>query len=69
MSMPTTDRLLSLSEVKCRSGLSRSSLYRKMRDGSFPEPLKVGLRSVRWPQAEIEAWVASRPRASGDAKR
>ena len=69
MATTTTDRLLRLDEVKSRCGLSRSSVYRLMRDGAFPEPLKVGLRSVRWPQAEIEAWVASRPRASGDAKR
>ena len=65
MATTTTDRLLRLSEVLARCGLSRSSLYRMMRDGSFPEPLKVGVRAVRWRESEIEAWLESRPRASG----
>ena len=59
------NRLLRLSEVQARCGLSRSSLYRKMRDRSFPEPLKVGVRAVRWRESEIEAWLATRPRATG----
>ena len=65
MATTTTDRLLRLSEVQARCGLSRSSVYRKMRDRSFPEPLKVGVRAVRWRESEIEAWLASRPRATG----
>ena len=65
MATTTTDRLLRLTEVLARCGLSRSSLYRMMRDGSFPEPLKVGVRAVRWRESEIEAWLESRPRASG----
>ena len=59
------NRLLRLSEVQARCGLSRSSLYRKMRDRSFPEPLKVGVRAVRWRESEIEAWLETRPRATG----
>ena len=68
MTTSTTDRLLRLDEVKSRCGLSRSSVYRMMRGGSFPEPLRVGLRAVRWRQSEIEDWLATRPRASGDAQ-
>ena len=59
------DRLLRLGDVLVRSGLSRSTIYRKMREGSFPEPLKVGVRAVRWRESEIESWLASRPRAAG----
>ena len=62
-----TDRLLRLREVLARCGLSRSTIYRKMGEGSFPEPLKVGVRAVRWLEAEIEDWLASRPRATGYA--
>ena len=67
MATTTADRLLRLNEVITRTGLSRSSIYRMMRDGSFPEPLKIGARAVRWPESEIEAWLASRPRATGDS--
>ena len=66
MAASTADRLLRLSEVAARTGLGRTTIYRKMREGSFPEPLRIGARAVRWPESEIEAWVAARPRATGD---
>ena len=62
-----TDRLLSRQEVEKRVGLARSSIYRAMRLGLFPLPIKVGQRAVRWPSSEIEAWLASRPRATGES--
>ena len=65
MTTGTTDRLLRLSEVQARCGISRSSVYRMMRVGAFPEPLRVGERAVRWPESEINDWLASRPRATG----
>ena len=61
------DRLLRREEVESRVGLKRSSIYREMRAGRFPIPVKVGERAVRWPASEIEAWLAGRPRASGEA--
>ena len=61
MATAATDRLLRLSEVLTRTALARSTIYRKMRDGSFPERLKIGVRAVRWPESEIEAWLAARP--------
>ena len=61
------DRLLNRAEVERRVGLRRSALYRLMRAGQFPEPLKIGPRAVRWPSSEIEEWLASRPRATGDS--
>ncbi len=67
MGTATTDRLLRLGEVRTRTALGRSTIYRKMRDGSFPEPLKIGDRAVRWRESEIEAWLKARPRATGDA--
>ena len=63
------DRLLTRSEVQLRTGLSRSSIYRHMRCGKFPAPLKVGASAVRWPASEVEAWIASLPRSHGDGIR
>ncbi|MXW59448.1 MAG: AlpA family phage regulatory protein [Acidimicrobiia bacterium] len=37
-----------------------------MRDEIFPEPIRVGQRAVRWHASEIDAWLATRPRATGD---
>ena len=61
------DRLLSRREVEKRTGFSRTTIYRKMREGSFPEPIQIGARAVRWPASEIESWIAERPRATGHA--
>ena len=61
------DRLMRREEVEERTGLARTTIYRKMREGSFPEPIQVGVRAVRWPSSEIETWLSSRPRATGYA--
>ena len=61
-----TDRLLTRHEVEARCGIARTTVYRLMRSGQFPEPIKVGARAVRWPASEIEAWVSERPRATGE---
>ena len=66
MDTATNDRLLRLSAVRSRTALGRSTIYRLMRNGDFPEPLKIGARAVRWRESEIEEWLAARPRAIGD---
>ena len=58
--------MLSRQEVEARCGIGRSSIYRLMRSGLFPEPVRVGLRAVRWNEAEIASWLESRPRSHGD---
>ncbi len=58
------DTLLTRPQVEARCGLSRSSVYRLMREGLFPEPIRVGRRAVRWPASEIDEWLATRPRAT-----
>lgn len=59
-------RLLRRNEVEALTALSRSSLYRKMREGTFPEPIRVGSRAVRWRERELADWLASRPLATGE---
>ena len=60
--MPTT-RLLKRKEVETLVGLSRSAIYAAMARGNFPRPLRVGQRAVRWSEADIESWLASRAEA------
>lgn len=60
------DRLLRREEVETRCGVTRSTIYRLMRAGQFPEPLRVGQRAVRWSASEIEKWLNARPRATGE---
>lgn len=58
-------RLLTRPQVERRTGLARSTLYRMMRSNRFPLPVRVGRRAVRWPESEIEHWIATRPRSNG----
>ena len=62
-----TNRLLTRREVEAMTGLSRSTLYALMSRGTFPRPLRVGGRAVRWSLAEIERWIANLPRAGVDS--
>ena len=61
----STEKLLTRAEVEGQTGLSTSSIYRLMRIFRFPEPVRIGLRAVRWRESEIDAYLESRPRASG----
>ena len=55
------DRLLRRREVEELTGLSRASIYRLMRGGRFPPPVKVSATAVRWQESEISTWIQSRP--------
>lgn len=59
-----SDRLLRRREVELETGLSRTTIYRKMDEGRFPRPRRLqGTRTVRWAEGDIAAWKASQPRA------
>ncbi|MHB1609704.1 MAG: helix-turn-helix transcriptional regulator [Acidiferrobacter sp.] len=49
--------LLRLPEVKRRTGLSRSTVYKWMKDGQFPARKHVGQRSVAWLEQDINRWI------------
>ena len=51
-------------EVQARTGLSRSTIYEKIRDRTFPLPISLGAKSVGWIKSEIDEWIAGRIRLS-----
>ena len=63
-------RFIRLPEVMSRTGYGRTSIYRKMEDGSFPKSLKLGgppkdpnefdSRAVAWVEDEVDQWVEDR---------
>ena len=61
-------RLLKRKEVERLVSLSCSAIYRRMRAGQFPVAVALG-GAVRWRSDEIEAWVESRERATGEGPR
>jgi len=52
--------LLRLPEVLNRTGYSRSIIYEYAQRGLFTKPVKIGLRSVAWPDDEVSAITAAR---------
>jgi len=53
--MATT--ILRLPDVIIRTGLSRSTLYRKISRGEFPTQVLLGDRAVGWIEEEIIDWL------------
>ena len=54
-------RLLRVGDVLELTTLSRTSLYKQVRQGRFPKPRRVGPNSVRWLEAEVIDWLTSLP--------
>ena len=50
--------ILRLPIVKNRTGLSRSTIYLRMAQNSFPRQVPLGGRAVGWVESEIEAWLS-----------
>ena len=50
---------LRMTQVKARTGLSRSTIYLRIKAGEFPAQVSLGLRAVRWLEIDIERWIAA----------
>ncbi|WP_096366188.1 helix-turn-helix transcriptional regulator [Thiohalobacter thiocyanaticus] len=61
--------ILRLPAVKARTGLSRSTIYLRISEGSFPKPVSLGGRAVGWVEAEVNAWLNRQIEASRKAAR
>lgn len=59
--------ILRLPAVKARTGLSRSTIYLRVAEGTFPKPVSLGGRAVGWIEAEIQQWLEQRIEASREA--
>ena len=61
--------ILRLPTVKARTGLSRSTIYLRISEGSFPAPISLGDRAVGWIESDVNDWLARRIEASRKAPR
>lgn len=55
-----SQRILRRPEVESFTGLSRSTIYAMIADGSFPKPVRLGKRAVGWPETAISEWIDDR---------
>lgn len=65
--MDATKKLLRLPQVIEKTGLSRSTLYSRIKVNAFPRPISLnpaGRGAVAWPFAEVEKWITERIEAA-----
>jgi prophage regulatory protein len=60
----STTSLLRLPQVRERVGLSRSTIYARVSNGTFPAPVRIGGNAVAWVDSDVAAWIAAQIEAS-----
>ena len=56
--MADLDRIVRLKTVLARTGLSRSTLYRKINEGTFPRQVPISVHGAGWRESAINRWIA-----------
>ena len=73
----TAPTILRRKQVEGRLGLSRSSIYARLRrnpkrpgdyDPTFPKPVSLGVKAVGWIESEIDDWLNAQIQKSRTAK-
>ena len=67
---PTThvERLLDKWAIEDRTSLDITTIYRKIKDGTFPHPVRVGKRRVAWRESDVATWLSSLSTAGGQVR-
>ena len=56
--MLVADRIIRLKTVLARAGLSRSTIYRKIAEGTFPAQVRISVNGAGWRESDIDRWIA-----------
>ena len=56
--MRQPDRIVRLKTVLARTGLSRSTIYRKMAEGTFPAKFRISTNGAGWKKSDLAGWSA-----------
>ncbi len=62
----TTTKLIRLPQVKERTGLPKSTIYRKIKERTFPQQISLGEKTVAWLESDIEHWINEKIQASNN---
>nr|WP_298522899.1 AlpA family phage regulatory protein [uncultured Halomonas sp.] len=56
-------KIIRMTDMKEKLGISRSSIYEKINpkspryDETFPKPIKLGLAAVGWVEDKVDEWI------------
>ena len=56
--MNNPDRIIRMKTVLARTGLSRSTLYRKIAEGTFPRQIPISVHGAGWHESSVNRWIA-----------
>jgi predicted DNA-binding transcriptional regulator AlpA len=54
------NELLKVRDIQARLGIGRSAVYALIHEPSFPAPIAINSRILRWEVTEFEQWLLSR---------
>lgn len=57
MTNDAPDRILRIKSVLERTGLTRSTLYRKVQQGTFPRQVAISTRCTGWRESAVAEWM------------
>lgn len=52
--------ILKIDEVVQKCHMSRATIYKKAKEGTFPKQIKLSERSSGWLESEINDWIQNR---------
>jgi prophage regulatory protein len=58
------EKLLRLPQVKETTGLSKSTIYARIAEGTFPKQIPLGPRLVVWVESDIQNWISEQVSAA-----
>ena len=57
-SLPPPRKALRIPKVTDKTGLSKTHIYRLVKAGEFPKPIKISKRVSVWDEATLDNWLA-----------
>jgi prophage regulatory protein len=60
----TAITFLRLPQVKAATGLSKTTIYEKIKENAFPCPVLISKRAVAWIESEVRQWAATQVSAA-----
>jgi prophage regulatory protein len=55
--MSSVERIIRLKTVLARTGLSRTTLYRKIGEGTFPRQVRISVHGAGWHESAVNRWI------------
>lgn len=55
--MSNSEKIIRLKTVLARTGFSRSTMYRKIKEGTFPCQVRISVHGAGWRESAINCWI------------